>query len=518
MPEQPVTTPQEVDEKFQALLTNANAARVVAKTVEGTIGPKGLDTMMVDRFGDVVITNDGVTILKLMEVSHPAARMIINAAKNQQDKVGDGTTTTTIIASNLVAEGTSQVLKGVPVTKVIEGIALGIKEAEKQVLEIARPVTSLHDPLLYRIALISARENQHLADQVMEAARLTGTEKLMQDDYNFADAVVARAGAASSVFMGVLLNKEPLNRDMPGAVDYPRILVIDDALEPEQLPEEALSTDTGARYQMELDTQFEVHIRRLVEMGVKVVMVDRGVDDRAEEILTEAGVMVLERVSHRELLRVCEHTGARMVKRIALKRDPGDLARCLGQARRVEVNRRHGYTVVMGGEGKPLATVLVGAATDEVVDEEERMARDAAAALQAALKGGMVPGGGACELYLTLAMENLSRQVHGMASYGVLCVREALTRPFACLVANAGFNPLEKLGDVLAAQSETGNHALALDCDRGQVADMWEIGVVDPVPVKINGLKAAGEVARAILRINTIVKKKEVAGEEFDFA
>lgn len=145
------------EDKFETLLNNANAARVISQAVEGTLGPKGLDIMMVDRFGDVVITNDGVTILKLMEVNHPAARMIINAAKAQQSEVGDGTTTTTIMAGALVAEGCQQVLKGVPVTRVIDGINIGIKKAIELVEKHAKKLTEEDYDLLYNVAYIAGR-------------------------------------------------------------------------------------------------------------------------------------------------------------------------------------------------------------------------------------------------------------------------------------------------------------------------------------------------------------------------
>ncbi|MEW6426265.1 MAG: TCP-1/cpn60 chaperonin family protein, partial [Bacillota bacterium] len=152
---------------------------------------------------------------------------------------------------------------------------------------------------------------------------------------------------------------------------------------------------------------------------------------------------------------------------------------------------------------------VVGAATREVVGERERIARDAAAAVQAALKGGVVPGGGALEVAVAREVEKLRAEMRGMAAYGVDCVVEALKRPLAQIVTNAGFNALEKIGDVIAAQVETNNDALAVDCDTGEVCDMRQAGVVDPLLVKTYAFKAAGEVAEAILRIDTIIKKKE---------
>lgn len=510
MPEGMLSPEQEREDKFQTLLNNATAARVISQTVEGTIGPKGLDIMMVDRFGDVVVSNDGVTILNLMEVTHPAARMIINAARAQQSEVGDGTTTATIIAGALITEGTAQVLKGVPVTRIIEGIEMGIKKCLQLIEDGSRPVATLDDPLLYQIALIAGRGHPDLAELVRQGAQMMGRERMVSDDYCFADAVIAREMANSRVLAGVILNKEPLNREMPLEIENPLILVMDDSLAPEDLDHDAMRTEAGFQYYLQARELYEANLKKVISLGVNLVVVDRSVDDLAEDLFTEAGVMVLQRVSSREIERLCKHTGARKLKRNALNRDPAFLRSFLGGAARASVDEKLEHTVILEGRGEMWATVLLGAATAEVVDERERMARDAASAIQAAFTGGMVPGGGALEVYLAGQLEDLARQVGGMTSYGVLCAKEALLRPFNCMAANAGFNPLEKLGDVIAAQSCQKVDRISFDCDQGNLIDVIDRGIVDPAPVKSCAIKTAGEVAVAILRINTIIRMKNI--------
>ena len=511
MPEGMLAPEQERDDKFQTLLNNATAARVISQTVEGTLGPKGLDIMMVDRLGDVVVSNDGVTILNLMEVTHPAARMIINAARAQQTEVGDGTTTTTIIAGALIAEGTAQVLKGVPVARIIEGIELGIKKCLEIITTCSHPVATLDDHLLYQIAVIAGRGNPELAELVRQGAKMMGRERLAADDYRLADAVIAREMAPSSVFNGVVINKEPVNREMPLKIENPIILVMDDSLAPEDLDHDAMRTEAGFQYYLQARELYESNLKKAISLGVNLVVVDRSVDDLAEDIFTQAGVMVLQRVSSREIERLCKHTGARKLKRNALNRDADYLSQYLGGAARVSVDEKLKHTVILEGRGETWATVLIGAATTEVVDERERMARDAASAIQAAFTGGVVPGGGALEVHLASQMEEVARQVGGMASYGVLCVKEALLRPFNCMAANAGFNPLEKLGDVIAAQSRQKVERISFDCDDGNLIDVIDRGIVDPAPVKSCAIKTAGEVAVAILRINTIIRMKNTA-------
>jgi len=499
----------EVDEKFQALLSNANAARVIAQSIEGTIGPKGLDIMMVDSLGDVVISNDGVTILKLMAVNHPAARMIINAARAQQAEVGDGTTTATILAGALIAEGTNQIIKGVPVTQVTAGIKAGIERSIELITEKTRSINSLTDAKLLQVAAIAGRGQEDIAGLIVEAARVIGREKLLDPDFKLVNAVVARETAVNQVFNGVLLNREPLNPDTPQAMQDVKVLVVDDSLAPEEMDSEARSTEAGFQRVIENKQQFENNLRKICELGIKLIVVDRGIDDVAEQTFAENEIIALERVSHKEINRLCKHTGARKLKRNTLNRPPEQLCAYLGYAEQVIINRKMGSTFCLGGKGESLVTIMIGAATEELVDEKERISRDAAAAVQAALQAGVVPGGGAMELWIAQRLEELARESKGMTSYGILCVKEALLKPFACIAANAGFNPLEKMADVIAEQQQTGLDSLGLDCDRGQVIDLWEEGIIDPSQVKIHAFKAAGEVAIAILRINTIIKMRE---------
>ncbi|MCL6610136.1 MAG: TCP-1/cpn60 chaperonin family protein [Peptococcaceae bacterium] len=499
----------EVNERMAALVSNANAVRAIASAVEGTLGPKGLDTMLVDKFGEVVITNDGVTILTMMEANHPAARMLINIAKAQQEEIGDGTTTATVLAGALVGHGVEQVSRGVPVARVIEGLRAGVSAGVEAIKRRARPVESLEDPAVRQVALVAGRGHGDIADLVVKAAGMVGMEKLLDRSFKLADTVVAEEGAENQVFKGVIINKERMNRQMPLEISDAPVLVIDDALEPEEIEDEALSTEAGFARYMELQNQFRACVQRIVEMGVRLVLVDRGVSEIAEEMLTDAGVMVIQRVLSRDLRKAAEHTGARMIKRNGLKKDPVQLSRCLGRAGRVYNDEKLEQVWIQDGGGKPMATVLVGAATAEVVGERERIAKDAAAAVQAAVRGGVVPGGGSVELAAARDVEKIRSGMRGMAVYGVDCVVESLKRPMAQIVANAGFNPLEKLGDVVAAQAESGNDSLAVDCDTGEIRDMTLIGVVDPAPVKTYALRAAGEIAEAILRIDTIIKKRE---------
>lgn len=499
----------EVDERLAALMTNAAAVRAIAGAVEGTIGPKGLDTMLVDRFGEVIITNDGVTILDKMDVNHPAARLVINIAKAQQHEVGDGTTTATIMAGALVNEGVSQVLRGVPVARVIEGIRAGVILAQAELEKRARHFRDIKDSKVANIARVAGRDNADIAELVVKAARMIGREKLLESNYKLSEIIVAKENAQNEVFLGVIVDKERMSKEMPEKVEKASVLIIDDALEPEELDNEALGTEAGFRRFRELQDEFEANAHKIVELGVKAVLVDRGVHAKAEEILTDAQILVVQRVPNNDLRRVAEHIGARMIKRTGLKKEITELRKNVGYAAKIYEDEKLEHIRIEGGQGKPAATILVGAATQEVVGERQRIARDAASSVQAAVRGGYVAGGGAVEIAIARTIEKSRGNLKGMSAYGLDCVVNALKRPLSQIVENAGYNPLEKVEDVVAAQADKKSDTLGIDCETGEITDMIKSGVIDPALVKLHALRAAGEVATAILRIDTIIRKKD---------
>ncbi|WP_027415801.1 TCP-1/cpn60 chaperonin family protein [Aneurinibacillus terranovensis] len=500
------------EERLSTLFHNVNAVQAVAGSVEGTIGPKGLDTMLVDEEGNVLITNDGVTILEEMEVKHPAARMVINIARAQQDKVGDGTTTATLLASALVTEGANQVRRGVPIAKVIAGIQQGVREAAGQLERMALHIDNLDDEKLYHTALIAGRENEDIARLVMEGAKLIGIDKIFEKDFRLSDLVTACEGAENEVVPGVLIHQHPLSKDMPQTVENAKLMIINDALAPEEIDDEALGTERGFQRYLELKEAYRRNLEKLIALGINVVVVEKSCDSIAEEFCIDNGIMVLHRVKRTDRERTAEHTGARMVKRTALNKTVDELMRFIGKAERISFDENLRQIRVIKGAGIPAATMVIGASTGEVVGERERIAKDAAAAVQASVRGGYLPGGGSAELYVSHHLEQWRTTLKGMEGFGVEAVANALRRPLSQMIQNAGFNPLEKVELIKAAQDEWGRSSMGLDFDTGQCADMLQEGVVDPALVKIHALKTAGEVSQAILRIHTVIRMK--AGEE----
>ncbi|MCE5239941.1 TCP-1/cpn60 chaperonin family protein [bacterium] len=502
----------EREERLSALQSNAAAIAAVAAAVEGTLGPRGLDSMLVGRGGEVTITNDGSTILQEIEVNHPAARLLIATARAQDEQVGDGTTTATILAAALVAEGVKQVQRGVPVTRVIEGLRLGLAAALQALREAARPVT-LDDPLLRQAALVAGRGQADLADLVLQAARRLPADKLLHDPaFRLGGRLTAIEGADNEVLDGLLIEKQRLSKQMPLEVAPARLLLLDDALEPEEIEPEALATEAGFQRYLDLQRDFLDQLGKLAELQVNCVMTQRGIAEAAEEALGEQGVLAVRRLTRRDMAEIARHTGARPLKRSALRRPVAELAPCLGRAERVAEDERHGHIRITGGSGEGTATIIVSAATAEVRQERLRIAEDAAAAVQAALQGGLLPGGGAAEIAALPAVLAARKGAAGMAAYGLDCVSEALKRPLAQIVANAGYNPLEKVEEVVA-RAQPGA-AIGVDCDTGETADMLALGVVDAAPVKLYALQAAGEIATAVLRIATVIRRRDERPDE----
>lgn len=309
--------------------------------------------------------------------------------------------------------------------------------------------------------------------------------------------------------MGIIVDREKLNKQMPKELTDVNVLLIDDSLEPEEIAPEALRTEAGFSRYEELNEEFKENIKKLIDLKVNLILVDKGVSEVAEEILTDAGIIVLERVSQNDLEKISEHTGAKIIKRMSLKRPSEEIEKYIGNAERVYEDEKLEQIRIVGGKGNPMATILVGAATEEIVGERERIAKDAASSLQAAIRCGMVPGGGSIEVAIARELEKEKDKLKGMVSYGIDCVITALKRPLAQIVFNSGFNPLEKVEEVIYTQSEKNSYSIGVNCENGELVDMFEANVIDPALVKLHAIKAAGEVAEAILRIDTIIKKKD---------
>lgn len=497
----------ETDERLSALITNASAIRTIAGAIENTIGPKGMDTMLVDSAGNIIVTNAGVTILDSMEVTHPAARMLISIARNQHRQAGDGTTTATIMAGTLVTEGLNHIMRGVPAGRVIDGITKAIDECLCVLKEKTVKIDGFEDPLLRRAVMIAGRGDKSIADFVIELAKRTGETKIKDRAFKLSDRIISISGAESELFEGLVIKKRRKSTLMPVELKKVKAIIFNDAVMPEEISENAMRTEAGFAAHRAYQEEFRRNLLKIKNLGIKLVLSSKSIDPFAEEFFTANDIMVVTRILEKQLADICEFTGGKQLRRNALERNEAEIEKSLGFIESIEEDVRYGILKMSGGKGIHISTFIQGASTEEITYERERIAQDACASLKSAFNEGVVAGGGAFELSLIPILKSKRDCIKDLSAYGVDCVIEALKRPMSQITSNAGFNPLEKLELALGTHKEKpGNWGI--DCDTGELTDMFEKGVLDPAIVKRHTLISAKEISQSILRINTIIRMK----------
>ncbi len=500
--------PLEAEEHLAALRTNIEAVSVVTDAVRGTLGPKGLDVLLMDGAGGVIITNDGATILQNLDISHPVADLMLRLAQSQDDEVGDGTTTVTVLAGALVRAGWSQVERGVPVNRVLEGMESAWRWAIQELQRQAHPVTGPADPALYKTALIAARGQADIARLAVEAAQSVGEGPLLDGSCRLMETIVAQVDGAQEVIPGLVVERGRSLYTGPTQIREAKILILDDELAPAEVADKALASEAGFAEYLSQQQQFRSSLQKLSQCQVDVVLLNRGADDAAQEALADLGIVLIERVPHRVLQAVGRHTGGRLTRRGVLERSTDELQKVTGRADMVSFDDTEQTVRIVGGAAEPAVTILVTAATQEVLDERYRITRDAAGAVQAAVRSGLVPGGGAVEIGLARFLQGQRSRLKPLQAYGLDSCVEALKAPLAQIAENAGFNRLEKVEAVVAAQDSADASSIGMDCDTGQLVDLVQTGILDPLAVKVHGMQAAFEIARAVLRISRILRKR----------
>ncbi|MDX1918834.1 MAG: TCP-1/cpn60 chaperonin family protein [Candidatus Caenarcaniphilales bacterium] len=492
------------------LQSNLSAIRSIADAVRGTFGPQGMDVMLIDQYGDFTITNDGVKVLSLIETSHPAAKLVIEAAKTQEELVGDGTTTVTLLVDALLSEATQQIEKGVPIPKLIDGIKQALGVALTELNRQTKPLEGLDDPRLGALASIAGRREDELVVLVMEAAKSIGLEKLRANEFKFAHKILAKSKAQNQLLRGIVVNKRPLNPTMPRELEQVKVLVIDDELAPQELPKEAIGTSEGFQEFQLSQQEFLGGLRKLAELDIKLVLVNGSIHPYAEEIFVQEGILAFQRVISSEIHQASSYSQAKPASRRILNLPKDEIVHHLGSLSKA-IYRTD--LELLSLEGETQSTLVIGAATEEAALEKERIASDIASAIQAALRGGVVSGGGALELGLIPSLEKLKLELNdsqSLTSFGIDCLIESLKKPLTQISSNLGFNALEKLSQVIAAQSAQGDLSLGIDADTGTIASMDKLGIYDAALVKSQALKTACEVAIQILKVNLVIRSRQI--------
>jgi thermosome len=509
--------------------SNIQAAKVIAEILATSLGPRGMDKMLIDAFGDVTITGDGATILKEMEVQHPAAKLLIEVAKAQDAEVGDGTTTVVVLAGKLLELGEELLEEGIHPTIVIEGYKKAADYALKVAEEIAKPIDLTKEQLLKVVSSalsskVVAETREYLANLVVEAA-LQAVEMRDGKPYLDLDWIKIEKKKGKSIYetqlvRGIVLDKEVVHPGMPKRVTNAKIAILDAPLEIEK-PEwtTKISVTSPDQIKAFLDQEAQIlksYVDHLASIGANVVITQKGIDEVAQHFLAKKGIMAVRRVKRSDIEKLARATGAKIITSIKDAR-PEDL----GTAGVVE-ERKVGEEKMVFVEDIPnprAVTILVRGGSDRILDEVERSLQDALhVARDLFREPKIVPGGGAFEIEVARRVREYARKLSGKEQLAALKFADALEYIPTILALTAGLDPVDAIAE-LRRRHDNGELSAGVDVHGGKVVDMATLSVWDPLLVKKQVIKSAVEAAIMILRIDDIIaagapKKEEKKGKK----
>ncbi len=509
-----------------ALRTNIMAARAVAEMIKTTYGPKGMDKMLVDALGDVTITNDGATILDKAEIQHPAAKMLVQIAKSQDYEVGDGTKTAVIFAGELLRHAEELLDKNIHPTIIVSGFRKALDEALRVLYEIAEPININDNETLKKVAKTALTSKavhdarEYFAEIAVKAVKQI-TEKRGDKYYIDLDniQIIKKYGGSlldSLLVYGIVLDKEVVHPGMPRRVENAKIALIDAPLEiekPEIDAEIRITDPSQLRAFLEQEEELlKKMVDKIAETGANVVICQKGIDEVAQHFLAKKGILAVRRVKRSDMEKLERATGARIVSNIDdLK--PEDL----GYAELVE-ERKVGedkMVFVEGCKNPKAVSIVIRGGLERLVDEAERSLRDSLAAVADAIRDGkIVAGGGAVEVELAKHLRKFAKTVGGKEQLAIEAFAKSLEGLVMSLAENAGLDPIEIIMKLRAAHEKDDGKWIGINIFTGDLANMMELGVIEPVSVKANAIKAGTEAATIILRIDDVIAASKIEKPE----
>ncbi|CAJ38220.1 thermosome subunit alpha [Methanocella arvoryzae] len=501
---------------------NLMAARAVAEAVRTTLGPKGMDKMLVDSTGDVIITNDGVTILKEMDIEHPAAKMIVEIAKTQDNEVGDGTTTAVIIAGELLKKAEDLLDMDIHPTVITTGYRQAASKAIEVLNSLAYPVTIKDEELLKKFAITAMTGKSpefvgdKLADLIVKSVKAVVDEngKVNVDDIKVEKKVGGSIGD-SELIQGLVIDKERIHPNMPKTVKNAKIALLDTALEIQKTEIDAkIGITTPDQLQSFLDQEEKMlkdMVQKIKKVGANVVFCQKGVDDLVQHYLAKAGIMAARRVKESDLKLLAKATGAKVSTSIdELSKDD------LGAAGLVEERKIGDENMIFVEKcknPKAVSFILKGS-TEHVVDELDRAIHDALRAVGTVVQDKKyVSGGGSTEVELALRLKEFASTVGGREQLAIEAFAEAMEVIPRTLAENAGLDPIDTLVSLRSKHEGKGALKTAgINVFTGEAVDMKKIGVIEPLRVKTQGISGAAEVAVMIMRIDDVLAASKLSG------
>ncbi|MCI4321451.1 MAG: TCP-1/cpn60 chaperonin family protein [Thermoplasmata archaeon] len=513
----------ERDRGKSASASNIAAARAIADVVRTTLGPRGMDKMLVDSMGDITITNDGVTILKEVDVEHPAAKMLVEVAKTQDQQCGDGTTTAVVIAGELLKRAEALLEQNIHPTIITRGYQIAVEEATRLLAsEIGTTVKPEDEAILLDCATTAMGSkgvfgSRDLLAKIAVKAVLKIVEK--RGDRTIADVdqikVEKRHGgtiADTELIDGIVVDKERGHPRMPRMVKGAKIALLNSSLEVKKTEiESKINIKNPAQIQSFLDEE-DRNYRRMVESvkasGANVVICQKGIDDVVLHYLAKEGIFAVKQVKESDLQKLARATGAKIVTGVK------DLtAADLGKAELVEEKKGgdDDMTFITGAVNPRSVSILIRGGTEHVTQEVERSLQDALKVVSSVIEDGVVcPGGGATEIDLAVKLRKWAPSVGGREQLAVEAFAQALEVVPWALTENGGFDAINTLIELRGAHDgANANRNTGVNMATGKAADMWKMHVVEPSRVKRQALSSAVEVANMVLRIDDIIASKK---------
>ncbi len=524
---QPIYILKEGTERTRGRTAQSNniyAARLIAETVKSTLGPRGMDKMLVDSMGDVVITNDGATILKEIDVAHPAAKMVIEVAKTQDAECGDGTTTSVILTGELLKMAGDLLEKGIHPTTVTGGYTLAAKEALKVLESIAMDIKKNDTTTLKQIATTSLQSknisyNSELISEIVvracqAVAETTGTGKSAETVVDIGENVLVQKAQGGSLedtelIEGIILDKERVHSGMPAQVKAAKIALANAALEIKKTEVDAKIEITAPEQLGAFLAQEEKTLKDMVEKvkksGANVLICQKGIDDLAQHYLAKAGIYAVRRAKKSDMEKLAKATGATIVNTL------DDLnGKALGSAGLVE-ERKIGddkFTFVTECATAKAVSILLRGGTEHVVAEAERALHDALSVVAVAIEDGkMTPGGGAAATEIALRLRDYATTVGGREQLAIEAFADAVEVVPRTLAENAGLDELDILLSLRRAHKK-GDKNAGVNVFTGKIEDMVANHVIEPLRVGTQEIKASTEAAVMILRIDDVIAAK----------
>ncbi|UEC42090.1 MAG: Thermosome subunit beta [Methanothrix sp.] len=500
--------------------SNIMAAKAVAGAVRTTLGPKGMDKMLVDTLGDVVITNDGVTILKEMDIEHPAAKMMVEIAKTQDQEVGDGTTTAVVLAGELLKQAEGLLEQEIHPTVIAAGYRAAAERSMEILQDLAVTVSEEDEDLMRKIAITamtgkgSQSARHELAVMAVEAVRSVVDEDGTVDIDNIT--VEKKVGGSitdSLLVRGVVIDKERLHPSMPKSVTDARVALLNAAVEIEKTEVDAKIQITSPNQLQAFLDQEETALRgmvdKIVASGANVLFVQKGIDDLAQHFLAKAGIYTVRRVKKSDMEKLARATGGRVITSIH-DIDKADLGRAgVVEERKVSDEK---MTFVEDCENPKSVSIILRGGTEHVVDELRRAMEDGLRVVGVVLEDKLlVPGGGSPEVDLAIRLRAYASTVGGREQLAIESFADAMEIIPKTLAENAGLDQIDSLMALRSAH-ETGMKNAGLNMETGEAVDMLKEGVVEPIRVKTQAINSATESAVMILRIDDVIASRSGPG------